>query len=180
MIQRIRQFVRAMTARIRPEDRAFIDRSIPRSARPLFYAMHPADQCHVLYVAWTALDLFEDSLAAGKVREEDRALLLRCALLHDVGRVQGDLNVWGKVFCVLMGKIACTQARQLAKCNGNTAFAKLRHALYVYFHHADIGAAKLCAIGLHEEAAIIAKHHQAPDADDSPILCLLREADERN
>ncbi|TYZ30290.1 HDIG domain-containing protein [Selenomonas caprae] len=175
MMQRVRQFYRAMTADITPADRAFVDKSIPKAAQPLFYAMHPADQYHALHVARTALALADMSDLT-----VDRSMLLRCALLHDVGRVRGDLDVWGKVFTVLMDRFLPRLAEKLACPGGQGLWSKPGHAIYVYYHHAEIGAAKLRAIGLTGEAALIARHHQPPAAGDAPELCLLREADERN
>lgn len=179
MIQRIRQFIRAMTARIRPEDRAWIDRSLPAAARPLFYAMHPADQYHALHVARTAMTLWRAMPAKGQA-ETDASFLLRCALLHDVGRVRGDMDIWGKVFCVLMARIAPEYAHRMAEQEKTKKTSAIGRALYVYFHHAEIGAAKLRAAGLPEEAAVIARHHQAMAAGDPLVLKLLREADEKN
>ena len=57
---------------------------------------------------------------------------------------------------------------------------RLGHALYVYRHHPDIGAALLRKIGMAEEAAVIERHHMAAAPGDSPVLVLLREADARN
>lgn len=179
MMQRIHQFIRAMMAQIRPEDRIFIDKSIPAAAQPLFYAMHPADQYHALHVARTAKMLWDD-LSESQRAKINCSFLLRCALLHDVGRVRGDMDIWGKVFCVLMAKFAPSYARQAVKRKGSPKTSVIGHALYVYFHHAEIGAAKLCAVGLTAEAAIIARHHQPAAATDSMVLKLLREADERN
>ena len=85
---RVRQFVRAVTERMDEGDRAFIRANLPAKALSLFAAMHPADQVHVRNVAYTALALAkEHGLSA-----EQRAFLVRCALLHDVGRRRGDLD----------------------------------------------------------------------------------------
>ncbi len=175
MMQRVRQFYRAMTADITPADRDFVDKSIPKAAQPLFYAMHPADQYHALHVARTALALADMSNLP-----VDRSMLLRCALLHDVGRQKGDLDIWGKVFTVLMDHFLPALAEKLAKPACRGLWDKPGHALYVYYHHAEIGAARLRAIGLTAEAALIARHHLPPAGDDAPELSLLRDADERN
>ena len=98
MYGRVRQFVRAVTQHMGEADHAFVRANLPAKALPLFYAMHPADQVHARNVAYTARAL------AGErgLPEEQRAFLIRCALLHDVGRRRGDLDILGKVFAVLM------------------------------------------------------------------------------
>lgn len=168
---RVRQFVRAITERMDEGDCAFVRANLPAKALPLFAAMHPADQVHVRNVAYTALDLAkEHGLPA-----EQRAFLVRCSLLHDVGRRKGDLDILGKVFAVLMMHYLPSASARLMEHPGH-----LGHALYVYRHHPAIGAALLRKIGMEEEAAVIERHHMAAAPGDSPVLMLLREADARN
>lgn len=169
--KRVQQFVRAVTQRMSETDYDFVRTHLPKEALPLFLAMHPADQVHVRNVAHTAMKMAEErGLAA-----EQQDFLLRCALLHDVGRVKGDLNIMGKVMAVLM-------THYLPKLSA--AWQKradpVGHALYVYRHHPAIGAEKLKAIGLTQEAAVIAHHHEKEQAGDSEVLKILRAADEQN
>lgn len=168
---RVRQFVRAVTERMGEEDHAFVRANLPDKALPLFYAMHPADQVHVRNVAYTALALAK----AHGLPEKQRAFLIRCALLHDVGRRRGDLDILGKVFAVLMMHGLPRVSERLMERPG-----RLGHALFVYRHHPAIGAALLRGIGMEEEARVIERHHMAEVAGDSLVLSLLREADARN
>ena len=168
---RIRQFVRAVTARVSDEERAYVASVLPEKAVPLFYAMHRADQRHALNVARTAMTLADE-------RERDgvcvnRKLLERCALLHDVGRRRGDLDIFGKVACVLLVHYFPERSKRWAE-DGTSAM------LRVYYHHPEIGAELLRGIGLFEEASIIEHHHVSANVRDSLELCLLRDADEAN
>ena len=174
--RRVRQFARAMTERMTAADWRHVKAILPADALPLFSAMHHADQCHVLHVERTAEKMAEHE---GLSREE-QALLARCALLHDVGRVKGDLDVMGKVFAVLMMHGLPSVGRRMMRRNAHMPWQKLGHALYVYRHHPFIGAAKLRAIGLMQEAAIIEQHHEPPSLLDPPVLRILKAADEQN
>ena len=49
-MRRVRQFARAMTEHMTEEDWRHVQALLPADALPLFRAMHPADQCHVLHV----------------------------------------------------------------------------------------------------------------------------------
>ena len=171
MYGRVRQFVRAVTQHMGEADHAFVRANLPAKALPLFYAMHPADQVHARNVAYTARAL------AGErgLPEELRAFLIRCALLHDVGRRRGDLDILGKVFAVLMMHYLPRTSGRLMMREG-----RLGHALYVYCHHPAIGAALLRGIGMEAEAGVIECHPQAASAGDSFVLTLLREADAQN
>lgn len=166
-IGRILQFVRAITARISVDDGKYISAHLNAEEQKIFFAMSVPDQFHSLRTAYTI-----ERLVIEDKRGVNREFLIRCALLHDVGRKKGDLTIAGKVFVVLVTTFAPKFAERL-EINGN-------HALYIYHHHAEIGARKLQQIGLFKEAKIIAKHHAPPKSDDPPELKLLRLADNAN
>ena len=140
---------------------------------PLFYAMHRADQRHALNVAQTAMQLADAFEREHEGTHVDRSLLERCALLHDVGRRKGDLNIFGKVFCVLL--VHYFPARSQAWANDGTS-----KMLAVYYHHPQIGAEMLRSLGFMQEADIIARHHSSAAGGEPIELRLLREADEAN
>ena len=165
--KRVKQFFRAIGAKLSADDNVYISSHLSPKEQKLFFAMDVVDQYHCLHVAYT-LERFviEDSQGV------DRDLLIRCALLHDIGRVKGDMSLFGKVFVVLITYFFSNFADNLER--------KGSHLLYIYRHHAEIGAKKLQDIGLYREAKIIAKHHSAPSTDDPAELRLLRIADDKN
>ena len=164
---RIKQFIRAVTARVTVEDGKYISAHLSAEEQKLFFAMSIADQAHCLRTAYT----IERLIIADK-RGVDKEFLIRCALLHDVGRRAGDLTIKGKIFVVLVTTFAPKFAERLE--------LNVNRALYVYHHHAELGAQKLQRIGLFKEAKIIAKHHAPPKPDDPLELKLLRMADNEN
>ena len=166
-VGRILQFARAVTARVSVDDGKYISAHLNADEQKIFFAMSVPDQVHSLRTAYTV-----ERLIIEDKRGVDREFLIRCALLHDVGRRAGDLTIAGKIFTVLVTTFAPKFADRL-EINGN-------RALYVYHHHAEIGARKLQQIGLFKEAKIIAKHHAPPKPDDPPELKLLRLADNAN
>ncbi|MGP1408530.1 phosphohydrolase [Selenomonas sp.] len=174
MKQRILQFFHALTARLRERDHAFVRRFLREEERALFYAMDVIDQRHAVHTAYTALQLAraEDGI--------DEIFLVRIALLHDVGRVQGDLGLWGKVGVVLLHRFLPQLSRRFAALSRDGAFGFWRHALYVYDHHAEIGSEKLRLLGCGKEAAVIRLHHSPPASSDAAELRLLRQADSMN
>ena len=175
MNQRVKQFFRAITAKLGEEDHAFIGRYLSPDEAELFFGMHVADQYHALKVAYTAGDFASE----GNL-QVDQDLLIRGALLHDIGRKKGDLDILGKVFSVLMDAVFPYTSRKLA-CEGNKGpFGRLRHMMFVYYNHPKIGADILRGKGLRREAEMAEKHHMPEAVDDSWELRLLRRADELN
>ena len=167
IFKRVKQFYRAITAKLSADDNKYISTHLSPKEQNLFFAMDVVDQYHSLHVAYT-LERFiiED------VQGVDREFLIRCALLHDIGRVKGDMSTFGKVFVVLVSAFIPKFADKL-EFQGN-------HMIYIYRHHAEIGAKKLQDIGLYKEAKIVARHHSSPTDDDPRELKLLRIADDKN
>lgn len=175
MNRRVEQFLRAISAKLRDEDYAFIGRYLSPSERELFFAMHVADQYHALRVAHTA-----EKLASQEGKPVDMDILIRGALLHDIGRKKGDLNIFGKVFAVLMTSFFPSASRKMALEDGKGPIGKLRYMLFVYYYHPKIGADILRKHGLHREAELAERHHMPESAEDTWALRLLRRADELN
>lgn len=169
VIRRARQFFAALEAKLSKDDDEYVCRNLDADERRLFFAMSEVDQCHAVRVARTA-----EMLSRGQ--KVDCALLTRAALLHDVGRVRGDMGITGKVFAVLMDGLLPKFSRRAAKKDGGF----LRRILFVYYDHAAVGAEKLRGIGRDEIASLTEKHHAPPSENDAAELILLRRADEMN
>jgi putative nucleotidyltransferase with HDIG domain len=173
--KRIKQVVAAVTARISETDRQFVERYLDPAAAAFFWQMNLPDQRHALNVAYTAGEL------AAKEKDVDQELLLTCALLHDIGKIKGDVSVADKIITVILDTLVPRWAKSWQRLGRGGKVANLRHAMYIYYHHAARGAAMLEAAGLDRRiTGIVARHHEAP-ADGEPVeLTLLRAADSLN
>ena len=173
MMRRIRQFFHAVFANVSAKDKAFLEQNLSKGQQALFFGMSVPDQCHALRTAYTAVALAEKT--AEKV---DLPLLTRCALLHDVGRRDGEFGVFWKCFAVLFADLFPSQAQ--AYGDGACGDGILHRKMRIYYHHAEIGADMLLREGFATEAEIVRRHHKAPAEDDPPELRILRMADEMN
>ena len=167
ILKRVRQFYRALTADISIEDEKYLMAHLNRQEQELFFKMGLIDQFHSLNVAYTI-----ERLIIQDKQGVDREFLIRCALLHDIGKINVKTSVWDKVFAVLVTTFFPRLADEL-ELKGN-------RTIYIYRNHAELGGQKLQQMGMIQEAKIIARHHSPPRADDSKELKLLRLADEEN
>ena len=167
MLKRARQFFRALGSRVTVEDAQYISKHLTATEQKLFFSMDVIDQCHALRTAY-AIERFAIEDKAGV----DREFLIRCALLHDVGRVRGDMGITGKVIAVL--------ATEFFPSIGQWMERRGSRLIYVYKHHAELSGKKLQDIGLFREAKIVARHHSPPSPNDPKELKLLRLADEKS
>lgn len=173
MWRRVKQVFAALTAKVTAADRDFVAAWLTPAERALFSAMNLPDQYHALQVAHTAR-----RLAAGRC-DVDTGLLTRCALLHDVGKVKGDVSTFDKTFAVLAHYLAPRRAEGWGRPGRGGRIANLRHALHVYFHHPERSVILLAGIGADELLiAIIRRHHCPPSTGEPPELTILREADD--
>ncbi|QJW44496.1 HDIG domain-containing protein [bacterium BFN5] len=172
MLTRVKQVIAAFSARIYPEDKLFVETHLNHDEQALFWAMNLPDQRHALNVAYSAIRLANDD---GKINQK---LLIQCALLHDVGKVRGDVSTLDKIITVAAHKLAPRWAKNWGKEGRGGKVNNLRHAFYTYFNHPMRSVALLQRIGVSNEViGIIAKHHKAPTENDPPELIILQKAD---
>jgi len=173
MSRRIKQVIAALTAVIRPEDRTFVSNYLSEAEQTLFWAMNLPDQRHVLNVAYTAFELAKEQ------KDIDIDILIKCALLHDVGKIKGDVSTIDKIITVIGHTVSPRWAKEWGRLGRGSKLRNIRHAFYIYFHHAKRSARMLQTIGTQQKIIdIVAKHHKTP-ADHDPLeLVLLRKADD--
>lgn len=179
LLNRVTQFIRAITATIAPTDELFLVDYLTPAEQRLFRQMSVPDQRHSYNVAYSAQQLAKRSSGL-RLR-----LLTRAALLHDVGRTNNQISTADKVLAVLISAAFPVGARQWAdnrqpRCN-YCILARFHHALFVYYHHGAIGAQRLQELGSETEIiTMVARHHQLVAADDSAEIAFLRQADQMN
>ena len=175
MLKRVKQVFFAFTAKITDKDKKFIQCNLSSAESKLFWQMNLPDQYHALNVCYTALRLISDRSC--RINQQK---IIKCCLLHDIGKEKGDVSTIDKIIAVLLYKFVPNLAKTFQKQGKGNVLQNLRHALFIYDHHAQIGYQKLMANGQKEIAEIIMKHHDKQKNDDCMELLLLREADELN
>lgn len=174
-MNRVKQVITALTAKITLDDRLFVNRYLTTAEQVLFWGMNRPDQRHVLNVAYTALQLAKEHETI------DIDLLVKCALLHDVGKIKGDVSTMDKIITVMGHQIAPQRAKKWGRLGRGGRFRNIRHAFYIYFHHAHRSGVLLKAIdACPKMIEIVTKHHEAPAEHDPLELMILRKSDDRH
>lgn len=173
--KRTRQFFRALFAKMTSVDLVFVRKHLNDTEQCLFFDMNETVQKHCVNVALTVLDLLDDAIV------NDYAVVLKAALLHDIGKTRGNFNVLDQVSYVLVRKFSRQLARKLAKRGRGTWLDRVQNAFYVQVHHAELGANIACKAGLGEDLIFLLRNHHSPDqANVSQELAILIQADEAN
>ena len=149
---RVRQFGRALTARVRPEERALVARILPAPAAALFYRMPRQDQRHSL-----------DMLYALRERGEEAPELLAAALLHDVAKAEG-VRLWHRIIAVLLRALCPRWLHRLALPDP----ASWRYPFWLQLHHPQRGAELAEAAGCAAATVELIRYHQQVEEADLP------------
>lgn len=176
--KRIKQFFQAISASLDSTDHTFIQQYLDPTEQYLFYAMDRPTQRHCVNVAQTSLILIHQLTDQTQVSS---AILIKSALLHDIGKPAGDLTTIYRIITVFANALSPTIGQALAKPGKKGWLGPLRHAFYIQRQHPQLGAAQAQESRLHPSIVqLIALHHQPPGPDDSPELQFLRQADDLN
>jgi len=175
MFQRVKQVLSALTAQITPADLMFVREYLTTDEQVLFWGMNMPDQYHSLQVAYTALQLTAHAMNL------DHHLLVKCALLHDVGKIKGDISTVDKIITVLAYHVWPQWAKEWGRLGRGNLVMNVRHAFYIYFHHAQRSATLLMGANTEIQVVdIVGKHHKAPEENDPLELVILRRSDDLN
>ena len=170
-LYRVRQFVGAMVARLRPQgvDLALVEHYLPPEARDLFRAMPRYDQRHATEVLRT--------LQANGYDDRD---LMAAALLHDAAKSAGPrarVRLWHRVAFVLMQAVWPGLLERVARDQPGS----WRQPFYVARHHPELSARLALEAGCSPRTAELIRDHEGrPDECNDPLVAALRAADEVN
>jgi hypothetical protein len=95
----------------------------------------------------------------------DDPVWLSCALLHDIGKLDARLGVYGRVVATMAGAAAGGDMADAWSARGG-----FTRRVGLYLRHPEIGADRIRLVGAPEEAARwAAAHHSSPKPDDLGI-----------
>jgi hypothetical protein len=154
------RFVRALSpAAPRTEDVAWVETVLTPSGNVLFRRQPNHDQRHAIGVARDV-----QARLAGTPYEGDPRWL-SAALLHDIGKLDSRLGVYGRVVATVS---AAAAGRDHAEAWSESRGFTRRVGLYL--RHAELGADRIRLAGEPEEAAVwAAAHHDPSTWADLPI-----------
>jgi hypothetical protein len=164
---RVRQFARALLARVSLDDLREADQILPPDAQKLFRRMSVSDQHHSLNVMRT--------LRRQGHTEPD---VLAAALLHDVGKSAVWIPPWHRAIVVLTQRFAPTVLAWLTRGEPRG----WRRPFVVHRQHTEIGAEWAAQAGCSTLTVLLIRQHQEPlhripQNEQERLLVALQHAD---
>jgi hypothetical protein len=146
---RVRQFWKALTARVTPAEEALVAEILPAAGQELFRSLPRQDQRH-------GIDVLRAVVDAGETDRDAWA----AALLHDCGKAGSGLTIFHRVAVVLLKAFRPGWLDRLVREKG----AAWDRPFRVQGQHPEIGATLAQEAGCSELTVWLIRHHQAPGA----------------
>jgi putative nucleotidyltransferase with HDIG domain len=163
------------SAGLTPEDKQFVNSYLDDPGKFLFYQMSKVDQHHALAVARAIV------VEVSNTKGLEIKTLIKAALLHDVGKVEGDYNFFSRILVGFVKRFQPALRDKYAFRNPNTFWEKVRYGFYVDLVHPARGAHMAKVFGIEREVVeMIRHHHDPPYQGQSAELTWLQLADSKN
>lgn len=174
---RVRQFFRALAARVSDEELEQAANILTPASLPLFHSMAAQDQRH-------ALEVYRALCRAGHTNPQ----LLAAALLHDAGKAAARLPAWQRAIIVLLERFAPRLLVRLSQGEPQGHALSLpkgwRRPFIVHARHPEIGARWAEEAGCPPLTVALIRRHQDRLEDcrteKDQLLAALQAADNLN
>lgn len=168
-IYRVKQFLWAITAPFKRIDDDILARYLNSEELKLFKKLKISEQHHCIRVCKDAL------IESSNWREVDKNKLARIALLHDIGKIDGRLNVVDKSLIVICDKITSGNLRKYTNIK----------KIDVYYNHPKKSSDLLKKIDEYDEEFLeaIEKHHHSYNYRNNyrnNYLTIIKKCDDNN
>lgn len=160
---RIKQFYWAINSNLTREDVKFIRSNLNKEELNLFNKLTVSEQKHCINVAY-------DVKSECKLKNINSSLLIKAALLHDIGKIHKKLNIIDKSIMVIADNIS------------NGYFKKFSNIekVNVYYNHDKIGRGILENYNEQERLLYLVENHSNFEIHGDMELDILRQCDSRN
>ncbi|UZP03466.1 HD domain-containing protein [Clostridium botulinum] len=167
MLYRVKQFILGILSYFESDNVNFINKYLNEKEKNLFMKLSKPDRIHSLRVCKEAILIGKDYDTV------DEFKIAKCALLHDIGKVEISLNIIEKGVVVIINKVT---KRSFLKYNKYSRMTK-------YYNHPAIGKELLEKINFEDKEILycIENHHKNLDEiEENLYLKILNICDSKN
>ena len=169
-LYRIKQFIWAVFSRINKEDIIYIKNNLSDEEQKLFYLLSISEQKHSIRVAHEVKKLIDINKCKGNLSITEKEFT-RAALLHDIGKIEKNLNILDKSILVILNKVAGERMRKLINIK----------KVDVYYNHAKRGYEILSKLNNYDDRFLyLVRNHHNNDIINDVELNILKTADSLN
>ena len=164
MIYRVKQFLWAITSIFKKIDNKVLEKYLDDKEINLFKHLKKSEQHHSIRVC-------KDSLKLCKENNLNKNKMAKIALLHDIGKIEGSLNIIEKSILVILNKVT----------KGMMSNIKNNKKIDLYYNHPIKGVNILKSINKYDDEFLDAiKYHHSDESYKNKYLKILKICDEKN
>ncbi len=127
------------------EELALLDEYVTDEERALFMQMDRPDQQHSFEVTRHCAESLQH------FPDLDKRVMMKAALLHDIGKIGARLSLVFRTFWVLAHKPFPCFCDRLAESGADARPGSLRYKMWLQIEHANLGAERLREMGVGED-----------------------------
>jgi putative nucleotidyltransferase with HDIG domain len=168
-IYRVKQFLKAISAKITEEDLKLVNQFLSHSEIELFNKLPVYDRKHCINVAKDIMNETTEEKFNKYNKEISYRTLIKAALLHDIGKLYKTLNPIDKSILVLLNKATKSKLKNY----------KGLKKVHVYYNHGEEGYKLLKDKDYDNKFLDIIKNHHSKDID-CPYVKIIKKYDDKN
>lgn len=159
---RVKQFWWSLISSIDENDIKYLNIHLNETEKKLFMKLKKSEQKHCINVAKDVEQIcFNKNIKCDK--------LIKAALLHDIGKIKGKLNVFDKSIIVILDYIS----------KGRLGRLKTIKKINVYYNHGEIGAEILKEYGYEQRFLYLIRNHHNKNIKNDEELEIIRRCDDK-
>ncbi|MFU0824548.1 HDIG domain-containing metalloprotein [Clostridium sp.] len=154
---RIKQFLWGITAKVSLEDIKFVKEYLNNDELNLFIKLAVYDQAHCIRTAKEVKRIYSE-------KKMSNDLLVKAALLHDIGKIEGKLNLIDKSILVVLDRITKGKIKE---------FKNLKK-VDIYYNHPDKGYNILKNFDYNDRFLYLIRNHHNKSIKDKELEVLIK------
>lgn len=162
-LYRVKQFYWSITSKVNIEDERLIDGYLNEQEKYLFQKLTEYEKIHAIKVAKDVEKLYNKD-------GENKGMLMKAALMHDIGKTVHRLTPISKSLMVILDSVSKGKIKKYHNIK----------QINVYYNHADIGYNILKKYGYEERFLYLIKNHHSDNIIGDEELNILKMCDSRN
>lgn len=162
-LYRIKQFIWCLSAKITNDDLKYIESNLNNHEIVLFKKLSVYEQKHCINVARDVEKVCYD-------REIGCSNLIKIALLHDIGKINGKINIIDKSILVILDYLSKGSIKK---------FNKIKQVNF-YYNHGKIGADILKKYGYDKRFLYLIENHHNNNITIDKELDIIKFCDNKN
>ena len=166
--KRVKQFYINVTDKMNEEDYKYVNTIITEEEFKLFNKLLKSEQKHSVRIAKYIENSIDNKLVIDEDIINNKDLLIKAALLHDVGKSKKSVNVIEKSIIVILNKLT----------KGNLRNLKISQKVQCYYNHADYSYELLNKINNDKKLLEIVKNHHRETNDK--LINFFKDSDDKN